>query len=252
MDEEGNESTKITQLKITVSPPFWKTWWFYSLLVLLVAIVLFWLDKERMKRKEAIQKMRSDIADNLYQDVNTALSNINILSEMAKLKADKEPEKSKEYIQQIHSKSQQMIIAMDDMLWGISPENDSMQKTIERVKEHIDSLRNRNNVKIDLLIDKKIEELKLNMKVRQNVFWFFKNGSANIVKTGATNCKIHIALERPHLIYTMEFDNTHSDMQQLNNLLQRQELAKKLEEVKAVIDFQLHKTKSVIEIRVPV
>jgi len=51
---------------------------------------------------------------------------------MAKLKADKDIEKSKEYIQQIHGKSQQMIIAMDDMLWAINPDNDNMQKIIER------------------------------------------------------------------------------------------------------------------------
>ena len=86
------------RLNIIVNAPFWKTIWFYSLLVLAVGGFLFWLDRERMKRKEAIQKMRSDIADNLHQEINMALGNINILSEMANLKAGKEPEKSKELL----------------------------------------------------------------------------------------------------------------------------------------------------------
>ena len=86
-----------------------------------------------MRRNEALQRMRTDIADNLHQEINTALSNINILSEMAKLKTEKEPHKSREYFEQIHTKSHNMIIAMDDMLWSIDPENDSMSKTAERM-----------------------------------------------------------------------------------------------------------------------
>lgn len=251
VDEEGRESDKITRLNITVHPPFWKTWWFYSLLFLGITLLLFWLDRERMKRKEAIQKMRSDIADDLYRDINTALGNINILSEMAKLKADKDPEKSKEFIQQINSKSQQMIVALDDMLWGISPDNDSMEQTIERVKEHIHNLRHRYQVEINLLVDKNVLKLKLNMKERQNMFWFFKNGITNIVRSGGTNCKIHISCERGYVTYLLEFDNSQTDMQQLNNILQRQELAKKLEEVKATFKIQ-HNVRSVIELKLPV
>lgn len=252
INEDGKESIKTTQLIIKVAAPFWKTWWFYSLLVLIAAGLLFWLDKQRMKRKKAVEKMRSDIADNLHRDVNTALNNINILSEMAKLKADKDIEKSKEFIQQIHGKSQQMIIALDDMLWSINPDNDSMPKTIERFKEHIDGLRNRYNAEINLLVDEKVAGLNLDMKMRQNIFWLIKSGSTNIIRTGAANCNIHISFRKPNLIYTLEFDSSNTDMLQLNNLLQRQELANKLEELNAALDIQLHKTRSVIELSVPV
>ncbi len=78
IDEEKNESVKTTRLNIRVNAPFWKTTWFYALLVLAVAGLLFWLDRDRMKRKEAMQKMRTDIADNLHQEINVALGNINI------------------------------------------------------------------------------------------------------------------------------------------------------------------------------
>jgi len=252
VDEDGRESAQATRLHIIVHPPFWKTWWFYSLLVLVSGMVLFWLDRERMKRKAAIQKMRSEIADNLYQDVQTALGNITILSEIAKLKADQEPEKSKDYIQQIHSKSQQMMVVIDDMLWGMHPENDSMHKTIERVKEDIDNLRNSKNVQINLLVDEKVEQLNLNMKMRQHVFWFFKTGINNIVKTGATVCNIHIALEKAHLLYIIEFDNTQADMQQLRNMLQRQELEKKLAEVNGTISLREQQTMTMIKLSIPV
>ena len=137
-------------------------------------------------------------------------------------------------------------------MWGINPENDSMQKTIERIKEHIDGLRNRYGIQIDLLVDEKVERLNLNMQLRQNVFGLLRSGSTNIIRTGAASCRILIGFRKPNLIYTLEFDSSHTDMVLLNNLLQRQELATKLEEINAVLDIQLHKTMSVIELTIPV
>jgi ligand-binding sensor domain-containing protein/signal transduction histidine kinase len=249
---DGNEGTKITRVPIRVNAPFWKSWWFYSLLALLTGILLFWFDRERMKRKEAILKMRGDIAGNLHEQVSTALNNINILSEMARLKADKDTEKSKEYLEQIHTKSHSMIIALDDMLWTLDPENDSMVKTTERMREYIDALKNRYGVNINMEVDKKVESLVLNMKLRHEAFLVFKEGIKNLVTVGATNCNVYISLERGYLLFTTQFDHQHCDMQQLNNLLHRQDLEKKLKDMQASIDVQVHKTNSVITLEVPV
>jgi ligand-binding sensor domain-containing protein len=252
VDEEGNESAEKKELTVKINAPFWKAWWFYSLLALLIGSLLFWFDKERMKRKQAVLKMRSDIADDLHKDINTALGNINILSEIAKLKANTEPGKSIEFIEQIHDKSQSMMIAMDDMLWSIDPHNDSMENFILRFKEYIDALRNRHGVQIDVLPDKNAEALQLNMKLRKDIFGLFKSGITNVVKTGGTNCRVHIAFTKPNLIYTLEFDNTHTDTQQLDNLRQRKELADKLAAIKAKLDLQMHKTNSVFVLSIPV
>jgi len=251
-DVTGNASNGILMMKIKVKSPFWKTWWFYSFLALLAAGLLYWLDRERTSRKNALQKMRSDIADDLHQEVNTALGNINILSEVARLKSDTEPEKSREFIEQIHSRSHNMIIAMDDILWSISPENDSMEKTILRLKEFIEALKNRNGVQIDLLIDKKVYPLQLNMKQRKDVFWLLKNGIANVVRTGGQNCLIHITYEKPNLVYTLEFDTSHVNLHVLNNLRQRQELKDKLNEIDARLDVHEMKTKMIFHLTIPV
>jgi signal transduction histidine kinase len=152
---DGTSSKHITRLHLSVSAPFWKAWWFYSLIVLAGGGLFFWLERERRNRKFALQKMRSQIAGNLHKELSNALNNINILSEMARIKADREPQKSKEYIEQIHAKSNNMIIVMDDMLWSLSPDNDSMKKTVERMLEYIDELKNKHAVDITMVVDKK-------------------------------------------------------------------------------------------------
>jgi hypothetical protein len=107
-------------------------------------------------------------------------------------------------------------------------------------------------VQIDLLVDKNVEVLQLNMKLRKELFWLFKSGITNVVKTGGQNCKMHISFERPNLLYTLEFDNTKSDMQQLNNLRQRKELMDKIKEIHARFDVQILKTKMIFLVTIPV
>ena len=249
---DGLSSRQIGRLDIRIDPPIYKTWWFYSILVLFAAFLLFIIDKERMRRKAAMQKMRSDIAGNLHEEVNTALNKINILSEMARLKSDKDPVKSTEYLEQIHTKSHDMIIAMDDMLWSIDPLNDSMEKTIERIREFIDALKRRHAANIELLVDKKAETLMLNMRLRHDVFILMKEGIRSVIQAGAKNVRIHIGLQKESLLYTIDIDNEGCDMQQLTNQLQHSDLEKRLNAIRATLNSYMHQHTSIFELNVPV
>ncbi|MBC7887105.1 MAG: hypothetical protein H7Z13_04400 [Ferruginibacter sp.] len=248
---DGVTCKNITRLSIAISTPFWKAWWFYILLSLGCIVLFYWFDRERMQRKAALQKMRSDIGHNLAEEVNMALQNINILSEMARIKADKEPQKSKEYIGQIHSKSNDMILALEDMLWSLSPDNDSMLKTVARMKEYIDELKNSHGVTIELTVDKKVAALELNMKLRHEAFLVFKEGIKNLVLCGTKHCEIQIGLSKNNLLFTMQFLHASCDMQQLHQLLHRYDLEKHLQSMGASIDVQVHKTNSILILHVP-
>lgn len=252
MDAEGNESTQTLAISIRVNPPFWKAWWFFSLMAIAAGSLLFWFGRERMKRKEALQSIRSNIAGNLHTEINSALNKINILSEMARIKADKDPEKSKEYIEQIHIRSHNMIIAMDDMLWSLNPENDNMTRTTDRMREYIDALKNRHGVNIEIAVDKSVEALQLNMKLRHDAFLLFKEGLKHLIMAGAQNLIVFISLDKNKLQFTTQFESGQCDMQQLNNLLHQQDLEKKLDLMEAGIIIQLNESRSSIILEVPV
>jgi ligand-binding sensor domain-containing protein len=248
---DGVTSDEITRMKIVVQPPLLKSWWFYSIVILFVAFILYMIDRERMRKNEMIQKMRSDIASSLHGEVNSALNKINILSEMARIKAEKEPAKAPEFFEQIHQKSHEMIVAMDDMLWSIAPENDSMGKTIDRLREYIDALKNRHAANIDLLVDRGIESLQLNMKLRYELFVLMKEGIRSVLQAGTKNCKVHIGEQEHGLLYTLEISNKNCDLQQLNNLIQQIELERRLNSINATLNSKMHKFTSVFDLYVP-
>ena len=67
-----------------------------------------------------------------------------------------------------------MIISMDDMLWSIDPVNDTMDKTIERMREFASALQNRHNLVIELQAADEVFLLKPDMKTRYEFMSIFK------------------------------------------------------------------------------
>lgn len=248
---EGAESKSITVLNLQITPPFWKTWWFYSVIGLLIGGILFWLDNARIKRRTAVLKMRSEIADDLHQDIDATLSSITILSTMAKMKADNEPERSKEFINEIHTKSQNMTTAMGEILWSIDPGNDSMEKFMSRYREFVDNLKLRYHARVDVRADRKAEKLHFKMEVRNDLFWLFKDTIINVIQAGVLNCVIHVSYEKPYLIYTLEFDGTSVDIKQLETLHHRDEFTRTLKRLQAKLDFNDHKANAELVLKIP-
>lgn len=204
VNADAVSSKKITTVRIRISPPFWKSWWFYGLLTITCIVIFYLADRERLLRFKSNQKLRTDIALNLHHDVNTALGNINLLSEMARMKADKDIVRAKELIEQISNKSNDMIIAMDDILWVIDPANDSMEKTLMRMSEFIDALRNRHEAEIEMHVDEKVKSLKLGMKSRHGFFLIFKSALRCMVQySGARQVLINIDLQHDRLCLKM-------------------------------------------------
>lgn len=170
----GLKSKKITSISFSIATPFYQSWWFFALLALLAITLLYWFDYARMKRRAAVQLMRSNISDNLHAEVNNALQDINMLSEIATIKAGNEPEQSKNYIGEINYKSRNMITAMDDMLWSIDPVNDTMEKFMTRAKEFAASASYSNNAIVIVRADKQAQLLKPDMQLRYELMMLYK------------------------------------------------------------------------------
>lgn len=249
-NENGVSSPELT-FQVVVQPPFWRRWWFYALIVLLAAAILYRIDRERVSRIVALQKVRTQIAANLHQDINTTLNNINLLSEMAKIKADKDIDRSKEYIDQISDKSHNMIIAMDDMLWSIDPANDSMAKTILRMKEFVEALKNRHGAGLQMVVDNDVRSLNIDMATRHELFLLFKEILRDMVlRTPQGQFLINIDLVKSRLY--LKIHDASPDAATTINSLAMAEMKKRVDAIGAELDIQPAKTGVAVVLLMPV
>jgi ligand-binding sensor domain-containing protein len=173
-DADGLTSEAALSIPVYVRPPVWQTRWFYALMILIGAFGLYLIDRERIRRLRGLQQVRTQIAGNLHQEVETTLGDIHVLSEIAKIRAGTDLEQSKAFIDQISHKSRNMMEAMDDVLWSIDPANDGMNQTLLRIREFTDGIKSNHTMDIDLIVDRKVERLELRMALRHELYFYYK------------------------------------------------------------------------------
>ena len=77
LNNEGEWSTNIKEIQLTIVPPFWLTWWFKLAIVLIVvggSLVIFWGRIKRIKeQKEKLEKLVSERTEQLALSVEEAV-----------------------------------------------------------------------------------------------------------------------------------------------------------------------------------
>lgn len=230
---------KVNTIKIRITAPFWKTWWFFGGLALIGLLIVYLLDKQRIDRMKAEEDIRTSIAGNLHQEVNTTLQNIHVLSEIAGMKADKNPEQSKDYIHEIKQKSRNMVTALNDVLWSIDPANDSMEKNIDRMKELAASLKAKYNTDINVQVDDNVKKLRLDMKKRHEFISIYKLSITTLAEQMMAE-QVIVQLDYVKNMLSLKIYSTAANILKGSNTVIRNinEMRERAAAVNAVLDIQ--------------
>lgn len=204
---EGIRCVKTTELVIHIKAPFWRSWWFLSSLLFVVALLIYAVHDLRVNRILAVEKLRNRVARDLHDDMGSTLSTINILSSMAKTKMSVDPIRTTEYLSKISDNSQRMMEAMDDIVWSIKPSNDSMHKIAARMREFATEVLEAKDIELDFKVDEDVFEVKLNMEARRDFFLIFKEAVNNAAKYSKANVvQVHVIMQSKKLQLTVKDD----------------------------------------------
>ncbi len=200
----GAVSAQITSFRILIEPPYYKTWWFYTILAIIISAIAVFIYRQRINKLLAVEKLRARVARDLHDDMGSTLSTINILSSMAKTRMAEDPKKTSEYISRISDNSQRMMEAMDDIVWAIRPDNDNMQKITARMREFATGILEAKDIELDFTVDEKVNDVKLNMEDRRDFFLIFKEAVNNVAKySRCSKCIIRISFVQKRLLLTV-------------------------------------------------
>jgi signal transduction histidine kinase len=139
--------------------------------------------KLELQSQQAILNERLRISGELHDEVGATLSGIAMYSHLAKeqIKTDQstEIEKSLNIMQQ---SSGEMVNKLNDIVWLINPEQDSLQKLIERLEEYATNMAVIKNMQVKVIVPEKIAAINLPVEYRRNIYLFCKEAINNAVK----------------------------------------------------------------------
>lgn len=180
IDRSGNFSKNEASILITISPPYWKTWWFYSLAVLTFASILYSIYKYRINKILELERLRIGIASDLHDDIGATLTKLALKADMIQHELDNE-EKSTD-LQRISEMSRHAVSTMSDIVWSIDSRNDSFESMINKMKDFAYGILTDKEIKVDFNSGGFEESAKVPIEIRQNLFLIFKEAINNIAK----------------------------------------------------------------------
>jgi ligand-binding sensor domain-containing protein/two-component sensor histidine kinase len=164
-----------------IRPPYWQTWWFYAFVGLLMVSVFYALYFYRIRQLLKLQKIRNNIASDLHDDIGSTLTNISILSELSNKNLD-QPLVAQKYLQRITEEVNESGQALDDIIWSVNSNNDTLEEMLVRMRRFAAELFDHTSTRCYLELQPDAAGKKLSMEQRRDLYLVFKESLNNIYK----------------------------------------------------------------------
>lgn len=195
-------------LNLRVKQIFYKTWWFITLLFVLVLAIVSYIYFLSLNNLKSLLKLRTKLASDLHDEVGGRLVSISMLSD--KMKRENQDNEKRIELQNISNMSRSVISMMKDVIWSIDSRNDSMKDLLDRMYEHLYDMLSGNEIAFNFNHETLKGTEKIDVNFRQNVFLIFKECINNVVKhSGATKVEILFKKEGKHMLLSIK-DNGES------------------------------------------
>ncbi len=107
----------------------------------------------------------------------------------------------------IGDKARTAMSSMSDIVWSINPQNDSMDKIVERMIRFATDTLEPLGISAVFDIEKEVYALQMPMEQRKDFYLFFKEATTNVAKhSGATRALFSLKKTGRQLLFTIEDD----------------------------------------------
>jgi ligand-binding sensor domain-containing protein/two-component sensor histidine kinase len=195
VNSEGRESTVPAEIDFVILPPVWRRWWFESLALVGVAGMVFAAHRYRVSQAVQIERMRTAIATDLHDDIGASLSQIAILSEVAR--GDSLGTSGpNERLERVAALARELVDSMSDIVWSIRADPEGMDSLIRRMREFANDLLESQAIAFELRTPGPDPQIPLSLQARRQILLIFKECLHNAVRhSGCTAVAAELGVE---------------------------------------------------------
>lgn len=201
-DGVWNEETAAVSLKVL--PHFYEAWWFWPGIALsaLVAVAVavrqvvvrrLHLQLEELERQRAVERDRARIAKDIHDDLGAGLTQITLLSELAR----REPSAQAEaHLERISDSARKMTRRIDEIVWAVDPQHDTLDGLMDYISAFTEDFLRTAGIRCRMDMPAALPALHLSAELRYNLFLALKEALNNVVKHArATEVRLGLRLE---------------------------------------------------------
>ncbi|MEO8764913.1 MAG: ATP-binding protein [Ginsengibacter sp.] len=228
-----NRTGEPLTLILYIKPAYYQQWWFIALVSAILILVIYGIYRYRIYQMKKIFSLRTNISQDLHDNVGAALSSISIFSQAAIQKNEKgNLVDSRNILERIGETSREVMSELNDTVWLINPRNDNLQKIIQRINNYALPLCRSNDIHFEIKSGASVENLDLTVEKRKAIYLIIKEAVNNSLKYAvAKNLIIQLNKNRKGLFVSIKDDgcgfaeNSLFGGNGLNNMRQRAKTA---------------------------
>ena len=237
-DAFGNWNEDTLQMKIEVLPTFFQTVWFKIVISLFITGILYAFYRYRINQLLHLQQVRNRISADLHDELGSTLSGISIMGSLAK-KGLSGQQATGTLVDRIMEDVRQISGSLDDIVWNISPKNDSLSSLIARMTRYASELFEAKQIVFKFDIPERLGDIKLSMEQRRNIYLIFKEAVNNLAKySKCSNALVSIRLEKKSICLIVKDDGVGFDPKAPTDRNGLRNLKDRAQNLKGWIDIQ--------------
>lgn len=183
---------------LRVLAPWYKSVWFYILSLLAIGLLIYLFYKNRLRQIMDIQKIRNGISADMHDEIGSTLSSITFYSQALLMQMEKT--EHQQVVQKIKENAQQVQEGLSDIVWSVKAGSDQIEDVFARMFQFGSTLAESKGFAFRFEADSQIQNQKLDMQTRKNLYLIFKEAMNNAAKySNASNVEVYTAREDRHI-----------------------------------------------------
>ncbi len=208
---DGSDSASVAEFDFRILPPLWLRWWFELAAAILIATTIYSLHRYRVSHLVAIERMRTDIAIDLHDDIGASLARIAVLSEVARASLERDHHAASDAaaapLARIGITARELVDSLNDIVWSIRARDSGADSLISRMRDFALDALAQSGAAFTLNCDESIRGKQIPPDIRRHVLLIFKEAIHNIARhSGATAARTELRLSAGMLIMSVSDD----------------------------------------------
>ena len=187
-------------VSFSILPPIWKRWWFIVSATAVTLSLLFLWHRTYLNRHLGLERVRSQIAMDLHDDIGASLSRIAVMSEAIKARIKADDPAAGSTLGEIAETSRTLVNGMGDIVWSIDPRRDSLADLVARLRAFGSGILEPKGVHWTCEEVSGARGYELSLDQRRHIYLICKEAINNVARhSGASIASLRIELRNHHL-----------------------------------------------------
>lgn len=233
---KNNFDTKESTLHIRVNQEFYKTWWFITLVILLLSSIVAWVIQMRFQKIREVTELRSKISSDLHDDVGGALTRVAMQAEI--LQDEINDPTHQEVLTSMVNSCRHAMSNMRDLIWSSDSRFKQVGNLFDKITEMVQLSLEGTPINYKLDFDPTLYDIEINQIQKQEIFFIIKEAIHNIIKHSKGDFAQLRVFKKDNEIHFHIYNNGHVATRNLNTGSGSHNMEMRAKRIKATLQFE--------------